>query len=674
MRELFQAYGSLLLLQGWLAPLLLFLATMVEPRAGVCALVAGIGVLATRRLLPLAQAPRQSELVNALLVGHLLGSTYLPGRGCAVLLAAAGPLTVIVTVALQARVRPVLCAPFVLVSYLLLGAGHALLLPLAPPPELLALPYLPWVQGWLRALGGVYLVPNIVSGALVALALVAASPTLWLLSVLAFACSSLLLIVAGVPAHSWSLVFAGTQAILSSLMVGGLWLAPSRASLLLGLLAGAGSSLLYLCLIPWNAALPPLALPFLLSTWAALSLCRSQHGWRFSRLLQPALPEQSGERAVQARARGLDCESVALRAPFQGPWQVYQSFDGPYTHRGPWAHALDFYRCHGQRSFRGSGNEVTDYLCFGADVLAPVAGTVWSCEANLADNEPGEVDVSQRWGNYVLLRSHDGYYVLLAHLQQNSVVVRPGQSVQLGEPLARCGNSGRSPQPHLHLHVQLTPELGSPTVPFHLSNVQCDELYSLHCRPQQGATVTPFRASPRVAEALHLPVGRRLVFRVDGEQRKLEVELDLQGQFWLRSDRGARVAFLETTELLACYDRNEVPDPFLDAFTLALGLSPLGEAERWGDRPPVRLAGAAWRLPWQRNLEMQYSRRWEGGAWHQQGHCPGLSCWAKFRADAGVVSFGMRRGGGTLQAELDAVGLRGDDGIPAWQAPVALPA
>ena len=43
--------------------------------------------------------------------------------------------------------------------------------------------------------------------------------------------------------------------------------------------------------------------------------------------------------------------------------------------------------------------------------------------------------------------------VLLAHLQRGSVCVVPGQGLVEGQQIARCGNSGNSTQPHVHLQV-----------------------------------------------------------------------------------------------------------------------------------------------------------------------------------------------------------------------------
>lgn len=54
----------------------------------------------------------------------------------------------------------------------------------------------------------------------------------------------------------------------------------------------------------------------------------------------------------------------------------------------------------------------------------------------------------------VLRLSETGTYLILAHLQRGSVAVRPGQEVEEGALLGRCGNSGNTSEPHIHLHHQ----------------------------------------------------------------------------------------------------------------------------------------------------------------------------------------------------------------------------
>ena len=46
-----------------------------------------------------------------------------------------------------------------------------------------------------------------------------------------------------------------------------------------------------------------------------------------------------------------------------------------------------------------------------------------------------------------------GPVVAVCHLQRGSVAVHPGQHVRVGEVLGRCGNSGNSTEPHVHLQA-----------------------------------------------------------------------------------------------------------------------------------------------------------------------------------------------------------------------------
>jgi hypothetical protein len=56
-------------------------------------------------------------------------------------------------------------------------------------------------------------------------------------------------------------------------------------------------------------------------------------------------------------------------------------------------------------------------------------------------------------GNHVMIRTHHGPVVAVCHLQHDSVQVRQGQHVRQGQTLGRCGNSGNSTEPHVHLQA-----------------------------------------------------------------------------------------------------------------------------------------------------------------------------------------------------------------------------
>ena len=63
-------------------------------------------------------------------------------------------------------------------------------------------------------------------------------------------------------------------------------------------------------------------------------------------------------------------------------------------------------------------------------------------------------------GNYLIIALRDGRsFVALAHLRAGSLRVAVGDEVTTGQPLAECGNSGNSTEPHVHLQVMDSPDL-----------------------------------------------------------------------------------------------------------------------------------------------------------------------------------------------------------------------
>jgi murein DD-endopeptidase MepM/ murein hydrolase activator NlpD len=67
--------------------------------------------------------------------------------------------------------------------------------------------------------------------------------------------------------------------------------------------------------------------------------------------------------------------------------------------------------------------------------------------------------------NFVQVLQDDGTTAVYAHLQLDTVRVRPGQRVQRGEYIANSGNTGYSSGPHLHFVVLRNAGLRSESVP-----------------------------------------------------------------------------------------------------------------------------------------------------------------------------------------------------------------
>lgn len=117
-------------------------------------------------------------------------------------------------------------------------------------------------------------------------------------------------------------------------------------------------------------------------------------------------------------------------------------------------YAYDFVKLKDGYSYNGDIKKNESYYAFGQEITAPQAGKVVHVVNNIADNEPvGKLNESEPMGNVVIIEHGDGEYSYLAHLKKNSVKVQVGDTVQKGDVIGLCGNSGNSSEPHLHFQV-----------------------------------------------------------------------------------------------------------------------------------------------------------------------------------------------------------------------------
>lgn len=124
----------------------------------------------------------------------------------------------------------------------------------------------------------------------------------------------------------------------------------------------------------------------------------------------------------------------------------------------PWrgqSYGLDLIRTDaiGQRARGRLPDELSAYHTFGAPLIAPCAGRVLAAVDGHPDQPIGQQDSVNKAGNFVMIDC-GSFVVALAHFQSGSMQVRAGDTIALGAPLGRMGNSGQSSEPHLHIHAQ----------------------------------------------------------------------------------------------------------------------------------------------------------------------------------------------------------------------------
>jgi hypothetical protein len=175
--------------------------------------------------------------------------------------------------------------------------------------------------------------------------------------------------------------------------------------------------------------------------------------------------------------------SIVVSLPFEGRWSVENSPARRVPSHGTdlmgERYAIDFVAVdeHRRTAYRRhwrtllSTEPAERFLAFGRPILAPADGVVAHVHDGEVDHDgrrsqltllPYAFSQSARLrqgvaaiaGNYVIVAlSRTGTFVLLAHLKAGSLRVTEGEHVAAGQPIAECGNSGNSTQPHLHLQA-----------------------------------------------------------------------------------------------------------------------------------------------------------------------------------------------------------------------------
>jgi hypothetical protein len=154
---------------------------------------------------------------------------------------------------------------------------------------------------------------------------------------------------------------------------------------------------------------------------------------------------------------------VDFRLPFDGPITVGWGGGTPevnYHVVAPdqrWAYDLLVSR--DGRTFKGEGTDLFDYHCYDMPIRSPADGVVIVASDGDPDMTPGELGGgSTAFGNHIIMKVAEGEFLFLAHLKPGSVAVRQGDIVKAGQVVGRVGNSGNTSEPHLHIHLQDTPE------------------------------------------------------------------------------------------------------------------------------------------------------------------------------------------------------------------------
>ena len=546
------SYGMLFFSRNKTFSILILLVSFFNPFTGLSGLVAAsIAVIAAYAVgFDKAQIKTGLYTYSAVLLGLGMGTFYEGSSAFWILLALASLLTLFISVALLARLGkqqlPALSIGFILSLWIVILAakefsalgltqrniywlnemyatGGSTLINIIQKIESWPMP--DYVSGFFRSLSAILFQSNVAAGIVLSVGLILYSRIAFMLMVLGYSAAMGFNYLMGGFSGGGNYYNLGTNFMLVAVAIGGFYVIPSVRSFLLAVIAVPISYLLVVGLskITYTWGMPVFSLPFCIVVILVLYCLQLRVVPRRLVLtpIQYYSPEQNLYRYLNGKERLLNKFYFHLYLPVMGEWMVSQGHDGAMTHKGEWSKALDFVILDNEmKTFAAPGNLTEHFYCYNKPVLAPADGIVQEVVDHIDDNEIGKNNTAQNWGNTIVIKHAEGLYTKLSHLKKNSFKTTKGAYIKRGDIVAACGNSGRSPEPHLHLQVQATPYIGSKTLDYPLAYFKSRTNNEVELKnfvaPREGSFVSNLTPNAQLQQAFNFQPGYCMKVSAEG--------------------------------------------------------------------------------------------------------------------------------------------------------------
>jgi len=483
---------------------------------------------------------------NPLLVGIALGMTYEPSLLLILLIIVSAILTLFIQIMMQGLLGkyylPYLSLPFLISIWMILlaaehfpslnishrglyelntvySAGGIKLVKLYDFFSSIRLPNA--IIAYFSSLSAVFFQFNVMAGIFVAAGLLIYSRIAFTLSLIGFYSAYFFYKMLGVDTSTLLYSYTGFNYILTAIAIGGYFVIPSFFSYVVAvftipLVAILSTSLFFIFQpLHLNIYSLPFNIAVLLFLYAIKNRTKKTTGLS-EVYIQQYSPEKNLYSFSNYNERFNSRYPVNFKLPFMGFWEVSQGHNGEYTHQDEWRHAWDFI-INGSdgKQFRKQGMFPEDYYCYNKAITAAADGIVETIIDGIDDNIIGQMNIKDNWGNTIIIRHQNNLFSKYSHLKKGSIKVRHGDTVKQGQVIAHCGNSGRSPYPHLHFQIQSTPYVGSKTTdyPFSYYLIRKDKTLNLKTfsRPSSGDQVSNIDSSPFISNAFNFIPGKSIV-------------------------------------------------------------------------------------------------------------------------------------------------------------------
>lgn len=398
------------------------------------------------------------------------------------------------------------------------------------------------LKTFLYTLSTTFFQQSILGGILIVLGLFISSRITLCLAVLGFYAAFFFYALMGGDIKDLTHYYSGINFIFFAIALGGFFLLPNiySYSFVLALTPVLMFILVSLNKLLLSVGISSFSLSFCVLTTATLYIL--QHRKNHNLLIPTVNTYYSPEKTLYAHLHALTWNKshavYNMSLPFWGEWMVSQGYEGKITHIGDWNQALDFIILDDEmKSFYGTAQTPQHFYSYNKPVLAPADGYIYDIINYIEDNNVNDVNIEQNWGNTIIMNHLDGTFSQLSHLKKDSFKVLIGDYVTKGTIIATCGNSGRSPEPHIHFQVQNTPIVGAKTkaMPFayFIERKDNDLTFKINSIPEEGTFVQNVELVALIAQAFYFLPTKKMSIVTETQDFPIEIKTNAYNHLYL---------------------------------------------------------------------------------------------------------------------------------------------
>ena len=385
----------------------------------------------------------------------------------------------------------------------------------------------PFALSFFKTLAGTFFQTSVLGGMLIAFGLLYFSRIAFSLSVIGFYLAYLFYSVFGADVNDLNYNLLGSNFIFIAIAIGCFFLIPNTYSyitviilvpILLLVLLSLGKVLSTFQLKAYSLSFSVVCTAFLFSLNQ-----RWFHKYLHLATIQYFSAEKTIYKYLNSLQRFKNEHLYKLALPFSGEWNVSQGYNGKITHLGDWSKALDFVivdsksNTYREPTSAREGFSRDNFYCYNKEVYAPYDGYVYDIINTVEENDVGDVDTEHNWGNTIVINHLNGLFSQISHIKKDSFGVFVGQYVTKGTCLATCGNSGRSPEPHIHFQLQTVPTVGAPTLEYPISYFiernGVEKKLKISEVPKEGAFISNVQVNQLLIVGFSFLPGQKIIFK-----------------------------------------------------------------------------------------------------------------------------------------------------------------